>query len=263
VTDTTASAAQAAQLSHDTVVPAADQFAASRAGWRETLGTDDALRRRAVDLQEAADAHHYTYTWEWLGVPIIRLPDDVMVLQELFWAYRPQRVVETGVARGGSMLLDTSLMLLTGEQPAVLGIDLKIFQHTHDALAAHPMAAGVELLESDSTVAAAAERTESFLAGAERAVLILDSNHTHDHVLAELRLLAPLLPVGGMVLVADTLVEEFPAGFYPDRPWDKGNNPLTAVRAFLAENAHFEPAPDWSRRALVTEFRDGIIRRVR
>ena len=260
MTDTTASAAQ---TSHDSVVPAADEFAGARAGWRETLGADDALRQRAVDLQEAADTHHYTYTWEWLGVPIIRLPDDVMVLQELFWAYRPQRVVETGVARGGSMLLDTSLMVLTGEEPAVLGIDLKIFQHTHDALDAHPMAKGVELLESDSTVAAAGDRTQAFLGDAERAVLILDSNHTHDHVLAELRLLAPLLPVGGLVLVADTLVEEFPAGFYPDRPWDKGNNPLTAVRAFLEENADFEAAPDWSRRALVTEFRDGIIRRVR
>jgi cephalosporin hydroxylase len=251
------------QTSHDTVVPAADEFADSRTGWRTSLGADDALRQRAVDLQEAADAHHYTYTWEWLGVPIIRLPDDVMVLQELFWAYRPQRVVETGVARGGSMLLDTSLMLLTGEEPAVLGIDLKIFQHTHDALGAHPMAKGVELLESDSTVALAGDRTREFIGDAERAVLILDSNHTHDHVLAELRMLAPLLPVGGLVLVADTLVEEFPAGFYPDRPWDKGNNPLTAVRAFLDENSAFEAAPDWSRRALVTEFRDGIIRRVR
>ena len=250
------------QLSHDTVVPAADEFAEARAGWRGSLGQDDVLRQRAIDLQEAADAHHYTYTWEWLGVPIIRLPDDVMVLQELFWSYRPQRVVETGVARGGSMLLDTSLMRLCGETPSVLGIDIKIFQHTHDALAAHPLSEGVELLESDSTVAEAGDRTRAFLGDAERAVLILDSNHTHDHVLAELRLLAPLLPVGGLVLVADTLVEEFPAGFYPDRPWDKGNNPLTAVRAFLAENADFALS-DWSRRALVTEFRDGIIQRVR
>jgi cephalosporin hydroxylase len=262
VTDNTTPSSEP-QLSHDTVVPAADEFARDRAAWRQSLGADGALRQRAIDLQEAADAHHYTYTWEWLGVPIIRLPDDVMVLQELFWSYRPQRVVETGVARGGSMLLDAGLMRLTGEAPAVLGIDLKIFPHTHEALAAHPIAEGVELLESDSTIDVAGDRTRAFLEGAERAVLILDSNHTHDHVLAELRLLAPLLPVGGLVLVADTLVEEFPAGFYPDRPWDKGNNPLTAVRAFLAENDAFAEATEWSRRALVTEFRDGIIRRVR
>lgn len=250
------------QRSHDDVVPAADDFAVSRRGWREDLGGDAALRQQAVDLQQRADDHHYTYTWEWLGVPIIRLPDDVVVLQEIFWSYRPQRVVETGVARGGSMLLDASLMRLCDEEPAVLGVDLQIFQHTLDALEAHPLARGVELLEADSTSATAEQAARAFLAGAERAVFILDSNHTHDHVLAELHLLAPLLPVGGLVLIADTLVEEFPAGYYDNRPWDKGNNPATALAAFLAERDDFELAPEWSRRALVTEFRDGIIRRV-
>jgi len=250
------------QRSHDSVVPAAEDFAKSRAGWRAGLGGDRALRQQAVDLQQRADDHHYTYTWEWLGVPIIRLPDDIVVLQEIFWSYRPQRVVETGVARGGSMLLDASLMRLCDEKPAVLGIDLQIFPHTIDALEGHPMARGVDLLEADSTSDTAGDAARDFLAGAERAVVVLDSNHTHDHVLAELRLLAPLLPVGGLVLVADTLVEEFPAGYYDNRPWDKGNNPATAVRAFLDERLDFELAQEWSRRALVTEFRDGVLRRV-
>ena len=142
--------------------------------------------------------------------------------------------IETGVARGGSMLLDASLMRLCGEEPAVLGIDIKIFEHTRAALDGHPAADGVRLLEADSTSPEAGEATADFLSGADRAVLILDSNHTHDHVLSELRLLAPLLPVGSLVLVADTLVEEFPAGYYANRPWDRGNNPATAVRAFLA-----------------------------
>lgn len=248
--------------SHDDVVPAAEEFAACRTTWRESLAGDTLLRQQAVDLQQRADDHHYTYTWEWLGVPIIRLPDDIVVLQEIFWSYRPQRVVETGVARGGSMLLDASLMRLCDQEPAVLGIDLKIFQHTVDALRAHPMASGVELVEADSTSATAAAAARTFLAGADRAVLVLDSNHTHEHVLAELRLLAPLLPVGGLVLVADTLIEEFPAGYYDNRPWDRGNNPATAVQAFLAECPDFAPAAEWARRALVTEFRDGVLRRV-
>ena len=147
-------------------------------------------------------------------------------------------------------------------EPAVLGIDLQIFAHTRRPWSGHPMARGVDLLEADSTSDTAGDATRDFLAGAERAVLVLDSNHTHDHVLAELRLLAPLLPVGGLVLVADTLVEEFPAGYYDGRPWDKGNNPVTAVRAFLDERADFELDEEWSRRALVTEFRDGVLRRV-
>ncbi len=250
------------QRSHDDVVPAADEFATSRARWRADVAEDDALRRQAVDLQVAADRHHFTYTWEWLGVPIIRLPDDVVVLQEIFWDYRPQRVVETGVARGGSMLLDASLMRLCGLEPAVLGIDLQIFAHTHEALRDHPAAgrrdaAGGRLDLRRGRRSA----TRDFLGDAERALLVLDSNHTHDHVLGELRRLAPLLPVGSLVLVADTLIEELPAGHYGQRPWDRGDNPATALAAFLDERDDFELETGWSRRALVTEFRDGIARR--
>lgn len=250
-----------AQSSHGDYVPTDEEYAEQRDGWRAALAADDALRAAAVELQVAAEAHHYTYLWEWAGVPIIRLPDDVMVAQEIFWAYRPLRVVETGVARGGSMLLDASLMAMTGERPAVLGIDHKLYPHTLRALADHPLAGGVELLEADSTSAQAVARTRSFLGTAQRAVLILDSNHTHEHVLAELRALAPLLPVGGVVMVADTLIEEFPDGHFADRPWGRGDNPATAVEAFLAEREDFARAPEWGRRALSSEFRDGILRR--
>jgi cephalosporin hydroxylase len=226
------------------------------------MAADRLLRSQALDLQVAAEEHHYTYSWEWLGIPIIRLPDDIVVLQELIWQYRPERIIETGVARGGSVVLDASLMRLCGEDPAVLGIDISIFAHTHEAIDGHPMANGITLFEADSTSREAVEEVRSFLGEADRAMLVLDSNHTHDHVLAELRLLAPLLPVTSMVLVADTLVEELPPGFYSNRPWDRGNNPATAARAFLTENADFELDTDWSRRALLTEFRDGILRRI-
>ena len=184
-----------------------------------------------------------------------------MVLQELFWSYRPERVVETGVARGGSMLLNASLMRMCGLEPAVLGIDHKLFPHTTTALAEHPLGEGVTLLEADSTSEDAVAAMRDFIDGAERVVLVLDSNHTHDHVLGELEALAPLLPSGGMVLVADTLVEEFPEGHYEGRPWDRGDNPMTAVNAFLEARDDFDRADTWGRRALVTEFRDGILRR--
>jgi cephalosporin hydroxylase len=249
------------RTSHGDYVPNADEFAATRRAWRESLAEDSALRQQAVDLQVSAERHNFTYQWEWAGVPIIRLPDDIVVLQEIFWSYRPERVVETGVARGGSMLLDAGLMRMCGLDPAVLGIDHKLYPHATDTLREHPLSKGVELLEADSTSEEAVDAAREFLAGAGRAVLILDSNHTHDHVLSELRVLAPLLPSGGLVLVADTLVEEFPDGHYEGRPWDRGNNPMTAVRAFLDEQAEFGPATEWSRRALLSEFRDGILRR--
>jgi cephalosporin hydroxylase len=225
------------------------------------MAADSRIRQQAVDLQVAADTHHYTYQWEWLGVPVIRLPDDIVVLQELIWSFRPTSIVETGVARGGSMVLNASLQRLAGLTPHVLGIDISIFDHTRQALASHPAAGGVELLEADSTSPVAREVAASFLAGSERALLVLDSNHTHDHVLAELELLAPLLPVGSHVMVADTLVEEFPAGYYGNRPWDRGNNPLTAVQSFLAGHSEFVLDPAWARRGLLSEFRDGILRR--
>jgi len=249
------------RTSHGDYVPDADEFASSRAEWRRSLGADTGLRQQAVDLQVAADQHNYTYQWEWAGVPIIRLPDDVVVLQELFWTYRPERVVETGVARGGSMLLDASLMRMCGIEPAVLGIDHKLFPHTTTTLAEHQLAAGVELVEADSTSEQAVEATRRFIDGAERVVLVLDSNHTHEHVLGELRALAPLLPAGSYVLVADTLIEEFPEDHYAGRPWGRGDNPLTAARAFLDERADFEADPTWGRRSLMSEFRDGVLRR--
>jgi cephalosporin hydroxylase len=252
---------QTDRTSHGDYVPDADEFAAARRDWRQSLGDDAALRQQAVDLQVSAERHNFTYQWEWAGVPIIRLPDDIVVLQEIFWSYRPERVVETGVARGGSMLLDAGLMRMCGLDAAVLGIDHKLYPHATDALEQHPLGVGVELLEADSTAQIAVSTARAFLEGAERAVLILDSNHTHDHVLAELRGLAPLLPQGGLVLVADTLVEEFPEGHFDGRPWDKGNNPMTAVRAFVAERSDFVPALEWGRRALLSEFRDGILRR--
>lgn len=245
--------------SHGTVVPGADAFAIERDTWRAELAADEGIRAEAVALQISAEGHHYTYQREWAGVPIIRLPDDIVVFQELVWEYRPERIIETGIARGGSLLLDAAMQRMVGLDPRVLGIDIAIYPHTRELIDGHPLAAGIEMLESDSTVPLAVETARAFLGDAERALLVLDSNHTHEHVLGELRALAPLLPVGSFVLVADTIVEEFPEGHYADRPWDRGDNPLTAARAFLAERDDFALQPDWSRRALVTEFRDGIL----
>lgn len=246
---------------HDEPVPDESDFSAQRATWREGMGADRTLRSQAVELQVNAEGHHYTYQWEWAGIPVIRVPDDIVLLQELVWSYRPTAIVETGVARGGSMVLNASLQQMAGLEPHVLGIDISIFPHTRRALEGHPLATGVDLLEADSTSEESESRSREFIAGHERCLLVLDSNHTHDHVLAELRLLAPLLPADSFVLVADTLIEEFPADFYGNRPWGRGDNPLTAVTAFLNENSAFTPAPEWGRRALLSEFRDGIIRR--
>lgn len=245
--------------SHGDHVPDAADFQAQRARWLGQLGRDQDLRETALTLQRAADEHGYGLVREWAGVPVIRLADDIVALQELIWERRPHRIIETGIARGGSLLLDASLMRMAGVAPAVLGLDISIFPHTRTALVDHPLGEGVVMVEADSTSEQAVEATREFIGDSERALLVLDSNHTHEHVLGELRALAPLLPVGSHVLVADTLIEEHPAGYYANRPWDRGDNPLTAVREFLGERSDFVLDEGWSRRALVTEFRDGVL----
>ena len=249
--------------SHGTAVPDAEAFEAERAARRAGLAGDEELRRSAVELQIAAEGHGYTYTWEWLGSRSSGSRTTSWCFRSWCGTTGPTRIVETGVARGGSMVLNTSLQQLAGIPPKVLGLDILILDHTRDALMGHPLADGVDLHEGDSTDDTARQRVAGFIGDAERAMLVLDSNHTHEHVLAELRVLAPLLPVGGYVLVADTLIEEFPHGHYADRPWDRGNNPLTALRQFIAEDRRFEIDERWARRGLLSEFRDGILRRVR
>lgn len=246
---------------HQNSVPSGNEFSAEREVWRRETAQDDNLRDVAISFQVQSSKYNYTYQFEWMGVPIIRLPDDIVVLQEIFWALKPAKVVETGIARGGSLLLSASLMQMCSGKADVFGLDLQIFPHTSDAIRSSPVNSFISLWEGDSSSEEARKAVEGFIGSETRpCVLILDSDHTHDHVLAELRSLAPLLPVGSLVLVADTLIEELPEDFYENRQWGPGNNPLSALNQFLAENQNsFEREKSWGRRALQSEFRDGII----
>ena len=230
------------------------------------MGGDAGLRLAALELQSRAEAYSFGYQQEWCGVPVIRLPDDIVILQEIIWHSRPRFIVETGVARGGSLVLSASLMAMAQVPPRVLGLDIQILEHARRALAESPFAPSIDIWEGDSVGEEAKICVESFIRetkGTGPGLLVLDSDHSHAHVLEELRNHTPALPVGSLVLVADTLIEEFPPGHYPDRPWDQGNNPLTAVRAFLAEDSDYRVSEKWCRRGLLTEFRDGIIERFR
>lgn len=246
--------------SYDQSVPNAGEFLKSRAQWRKDLGADDVLRSHAIELVVESNKHNFGYQWEWCGVPIIRHPDDIVLQQELMWSLKPVRVIETGVARGGSLVLSASLMTMTGMSPRVLGLDIQILPHAFESLSPWSGAGQVELLEADSASDLAVKRVNEFLEGVtDPCLLILDSNHTHEHVLRELIALASLLPVGSIVIVADTIVEEMPDDYYPNRPWGRGNNPHTAVERFLELNPNYEMDSSWSRRSLLGECRDGIL----
>jgi cephalosporin hydroxylase len=247
-------------LPYQNAIPNAEEFAIQRENWRDAMGRDRDLRSKAIELITLSGVHNYGYQFEWCGVPIIRHPDDMVLQQEIVWGIKPSHIIETGIARGGSLVLSASLMSMSGTMPKVLGLDIQILPHTHEALKNWVSKDYIQLLECDSTSVSAINEVKNFLLDTDSpALLVLDSNHTHDHVLNELQNLAVLLPPKSVVIVADTIVEEMPEGSYPNRPWARGNNPFTAVHEFISKFPEFEIDTRWSRRSLMGECRDGIL----
>lgn len=212
---------------------------------------DVALKQAAGAFRDASFAAQYSYNFFWQGRPIIQYPQDIMAMQELIWQVKPDLIIETGIAHGGSLIfmasqlaqLDLCDAIVAGEmldpaQPKrrVLGIDIDIRAHNRAAIEAHPMANRIDMIEGSSIAPEIIAQVRSAAEGAGTVLISLDSNHTHDHVLAELEAYADLTSVGSYCVVFDTLVEHMPAELFPDRPWGPGDNPMTAVHAFLDAN---------------------------
>jgi cephalosporin hydroxylase len=226
------------------------------------MAADESLAAKALDLNAAADRHDWSYQWSWLGLPVIQMPPDIVALQEVIWETRPELVIETGVARGGSLVLYASILELVGEGE-VLGIDIDIRAHNREAIEAHPLAKRIRMIEGASLDDDVVARARAAAAEVERVMVVLDSNHTHAHVLGELRAYGPLVTVGQFLVVADTFVEQIPAQEHRPREWGPGNNPGTAVRAWLDEVNGFEPDSFVNSKLLLTASPGGYLRRVR
>lgn len=225
------------------------------------LQANGALKSSANGFMQTSIDAKYSYNFSWMGRPIIQYPQDMIAMQEILWDVRPDLVIETGIAHGGSLVYYASLCELMGHG-AVVGIDIEIRAHNREAIETHPMFKRITLLEGSSTDPAIVSQVESMAAG-KRVLVVLDSNHTHDHVLAELQAYAPLVSVGSYCVVFDTIVEDLPAGLYPDRPWDVGNNPKTAAREYLRLDDRFEVDRDIEAKIQITVAPDGYLRRVR
>ena len=217
-------------------------------------------RNYNTELKDTVD-HKYAYNFSWMGRPIIQFPQDMMAMQEILWSVKPDLVIEAGVAHGGSILYYASLLELIGHGE-VLGVDIDIRPHNREAIESHPMARRVRLLQGSSIDAATIDQVRA-LAHGKRAVVVLDSNHTHDHVLAELRAYAPLVCQGGYCVVMDTLIEDMPARLVGDRPWGLGNNPKTAVREYLRDHPQFEVDRAIDGQLLISVATGGYLRRVK
>lgn len=205
--------------------------------------------------------HGYSYNFTWMGRPIIQYPQDMIAMQEILWAVQPDLIVETGIAHGGSIVYYASLCELMGHGE-VLGIDIDIRKHNREAIEAHPMSKRIRLLQGSSIAPEVVSEVHAMCEG-KKVLVVLDSNHTHQHVMAELDAYAPLVSIGSYCVVFDTIVEDLPAGLYPDRPWDVGNNPKTAVHAFLKQHPNFEIDRDIEAKIQITVAPEGYLRRTR
>jgi cephalosporin hydroxylase len=217
-----------------------EQFEEHNQNVISTMGEDTEMSELTRQWFSRASTLEYSYHFKWLGLPIIQFPQDVLAVQELVWDVKPDLIVETGVARGGSLILYASLLELLGNDGKVIGIDIDIRDHNRKAIEDHPMSRRIELLEgssvSDEIVWEVFRQAES----AKKVLVILDSNHTHEHALEEMRLFSPLVEKGSYLVVLDTVIEDMPAEFSNDRPWGPGDNPKTAVHEFLKSNSRFE-----------------------
>lgn len=181
----------------------------------------------------------YSYNFDWLGLPIIQYPQDVMATQEIVWRTKPDLIIETGIARGGSLVLYASLLRLIGNGGRVIGIDIDIRPHNRQAIEEHTLADAIHLIQGSSIDEATVEAVRAQMKGAKRIMVVLDSMHTADHVLRELELYSPFVTKGCYLIVFDTVIEFMPPETVADRPWGKGNSPYNAVQKFLEKNDRF------------------------
>ncbi|MFJ4054484.1 cephalosporin hydroxylase family protein [Pseudomonas sp. NPDC089743] len=224
-------------------------------------GNNTELCNLAQTFYNESAKHKYTYHFSWMGRPIIQLPQDMVAMQELIWKIKPDLIIECGIAHGGSIIYYASMMELVGHGE-VLGIDLDIRAHNREAIESHPMFKRISMIQGSSIDPEVVERVKA-LAEGKKVIVVLDSNHTHEHVLAELRAYAPLVSQGSYCVVMDTVVQDMPEDAFPDRPWGVGDNPRTAVWAYLKETEDFVIDAEVHDKLLITVARDGYLRRVR
>lgn len=224
------------------------------------LASDAEAWEYARLFMKATARFKYTYNFEWLGRPVIQLPQDLVAMQEIIWGVKPDLIVETGIALGGSLIFYASILELIGGEGQVLGVDIDIREHNRVEIERHPLFKRISLVEGSSIEEGVAARARAAAAGKRCVMLVLDSNHTHEHVLRELELYSPLVTKGSYLVVFDTVVEDLWDESYPVRPWSRGDNPKTAVREFLKKNDRFEVDEAVSGKLLVTAAPDGYLR---
>ena len=240
-------------------------------------GKDQNLINAAAQFMVLSTTPQYSYNFSSLGRPIIQYPQDMVAMQEIIWAVKPDLIIETGIAHGGSLILSASMLALLDMCDAiegkkdlnpsiskrkVLGIDIDIRQHNREAIESHPMSSRIKMIQGSSISSEVIDEVRAFAGSYKKVLVCLDSNHTHEHVLAELEAYARLVSVGSYCVVFDTIVEDMPKEKYPNRPWGPGDNPKTAVWEYLKTHQEFQIDKGVDNRLLISVAPDGYLKRV-
>lgn len=254
-----------------------DKFDADVVRQVRGMGEDEDMQALSRIWMRLITPHKYAYNFKWLGRPAIQFPNDAWAVQELIWKIKPDLIIETGIAHGGSLMFSASMLALLDMAEAiergatidpkeskrkVLGIDIDIRAHNREAIEAHPMASRIQMIQGSSIAPDVIAQVHAIAANYSCILVLLDSNHTHAHVLSELLAYAPLTSLGSYCCVFDTLVEDMPKEMFPDRPWGPGDNPKTAVREYLKGHAEFEIDKSIQHKLLITVAPDGYLKRI-
>jgi len=243
----------------------------------DALGEDMDLQAFSRIWLRQIALRKYSHNFRWMGRPIIQVPQDMVAMQELIWEIKPDLIIETGIAHGGSLIMNASMLAFLDMCDAiesgatlnpreskrkVLGIDIDIRAYNREAIEAHPMASRIQMIQGSSIAPEIVEQVQQVAKGYECILVCLDSNHTHAHVLAELQAYASLTSVRSYCVVFDTIIEDMPADMFPDRPWGPGDSPKTAVWEYLKSHPEFEIDQGIQHKLLITVAPDGYLKRV-
>lgn len=226
-------------------------------------GKDTNLKKAAKEWLKESMQKNYVYNFSWMGRPIIQNPMDILAMQEIIWRIKPDLIIETGIAHGGSLIFSASMLELIGEEGEVLGIDIDIREHNKKEIEKHQMYKRITMIEGSSISNEVIEKVYSFAKNKKRILIFLDSNHSHNHVLKELQMYSPLVSIDSYIIAFDGFVEEMPEEYVKDRPWGKGNNAQTATLEFISKNDTFIIDKDIENQILITCAPNGFLKRVK
>lgn len=228
-----------------------------------SMSKDKNLKQKSIDWMLHADKYKYTYNYRWMGIPIIKFPNDILALQEIIWKVKPDVIIETGIAHGGSIIFSATMLELIGKKGLVIGVDIDIRKHNRKEIKKSKFFNRIKMIEGSSISKKILKKIKSFIKPNNKVMVFLDSNHTYSHVKKEIEMYSKLVTKNSYLVVEDTFTEFFPKNYFSNRPWDVGNNPLIAIKEFLKKNRKFKIDKNLNDKLSITETFDGYLKKIK